>query len=93
MKSYNPNHVAMTVDAANVMIEKGVTTLGFDYQSFEREGKNDVHHAFLSRSITLVDNLRLKDAVEKEYLFLCLPVKLTGIDGAPARAVLFDITD
>lgn len=91
MKTYNANHVAMTVDAAEVMVEKGVTTLGFDYQSFEREGKNEVHHAFLSRSITLVDNLRLKEAEAKEYLFLCLPVKLTGIDGAPARAVLFDV--
>lgn len=90
MHGYNPNHVAMTVPAAEYLIEKGVTTLGYDYQSFERDGKNEVHHAFLSKSITLVDNLRLANAQGKEYLLVCLPVKVTGIDGAPARAILIE---
>lgn len=90
MKAYNPKHVAMTVEAAAYCIEQGVTTLGYDYQSFERDGKNEVHHVFLSRSVTLLDNLRLKDAPAGEYLLICLPVKVTGIDGAPARAILID---
>lgn len=90
MHAYNPKHVAMKVDAAEYLIEKGVTTLGYDYQSFEREGKNEVHHAFLSRSVTLIDNLRLKETREREYLLVCLPVKVTGIDGAPARAILIE---
>src|SRR4030095_6885265 len=90
MEAYNPRHVAMTVEAAEYCIQQGVTTLGFDYQSFERDGSNDVHHAFLSKSVTLVDNLRLKDAAAGEYLFICLPVKGTGIAGAPARAILID---
>jgi arylformamidase len=90
MHAYNPKHVAITVAAAEYLVQMGVTTLGYDYQSFEREGKNAVHDVFLSRSITLVDNLRLRDAEAKTYLFICLPVKLTGIDGAPARAILID---
>lgn len=90
MQAYNPNHVAITVEAAEYLVEQGVTTLGYDYQSFERGGKNAVHDVFLSRSITLVDNLRLKEAQGKEYLFICLPVKVTGIDGAPARAILIE---
>jgi arylformamidase len=90
MQSYNPNHIAMEVAAAEYLVEQGVTTLGYDYQSFERGGKNAVHDVFLSRSITLVDNLRLEEAEAKEYYFLCLPVKVTGIDGAPARAILID---
>jgi len=93
MQSYNPLHVAMTVESAEYLVEQGVTTLGYDYQSFEREGKNDVHHVFLSQSITLVDNLRLKDVRQRDYLFICLPVKVTGIDGAPARAILIDDVD
>lgn len=90
MKAYNANHVAITVEAAEYLIEQGVTTLGYDYQSFEREGKNAVHDVFLSQSITLVDNLRLEHTEGKEYFFLCLPVKVTGIDGAPARAILIE---
>ncbi len=90
MQSYNPTHVALSVEAAEFLVSKGITTLGYDYQSFEREGKNDVHHVFLSKSITLIDNLRLADTAEKEYLLVCLPVKVTGIDGAPARAILIE---
>src|SRR5262249_19307150 len=40
MEAYNPQHVAMTVEAADYCIEHGITTLGFDYQSFERDGDN-----------------------------------------------------
>ena len=90
LKKYNPKHVAVTQDAARYLIKKGVTTLGYDYQSFEREGKHDIHRMFLSKNITLVDNLRLKNAEQKDYLFICLPLKVTGTDAAPARAILID---
>lgn len=90
MKKYNPKHVAMTEAAAQYLLEQGVTTVGFDYQSFEREGKNILHRIFLEKNITLIDNLRLKDTKGKEYYLICLPVKITGIDGAPARAILLE---
>jgi len=90
MEKYNPKHIAMTVEAAEYIAKKRVTCLGYDYQSFEREGKNDVHDVFLSRNITLIDNLRLRNAEQKDYFLICLPIKVTGIDGAPARAILID---
>jgi arylformamidase len=88
--AYNPRHVVMDESAARYLVEQGVTTLGYDYQSFEREGRNDIHRIFLSKGITIIDNLRLKDAEQKEYHLICLPLKVTGIDGAPARAILID---
>lgn len=90
MKKYNPRHVAMSEDAAEYIIARGVTTVGYDYQSFERAGKNVLHRIFLSKDITLIDNLRLGHVEAKEYLLVCLPIKVTGIDGAPARAILVD---
>ncbi|MDP2672570.1 MAG: cyclase family protein, partial [Nanoarchaeota archaeon] len=90
MKKYNPKHVAMTPEAAEYLVEKGITTIGFDYQSFEREGKNVLHKIFMSKDIISIDNLRLKNAEQKEYFFICLPIKVTGIDGAPARAILVE---
>lgn len=89
---YNRNHVAMDVGAAEYLIAQGITTLGYDYQSFERDGANVLHRMFLERSITLIDNLRLKDAEEKTYQLTCLPLKLTGVDGAPARAILTELS-
>lgn len=90
MKKYNPKHVAMTPEAAEYLIKKGITTVGYDYQSFERDGENVLHRIFLEKSITLIDNLRLKNTKGKEYYLICLPVKVTGIDGAPSRAILID---
>lgn len=88
MDAYNPRHVALSAAAAGHLIDQGVETLGFDYQSFERHGANEIHRIFLERNVTLIDNLRLRDAPAGRYTLVCLPVKLTGIDGAPARAVL-----
>jgi len=90
MNAYNPKHVAMTLDAANYLVEQGITTLGYDYQSFEREGKNDIHRVFMKKNIIVIDNLRLKNVDAKEYILFCLPIKVTGIDAAPARAVLIE---
>lgn len=91
MEKYNPKHIAMTVESAEYLVSLGIETLGYDYLSFEREGKNDVHRVLLSRNIIVIDNLRLKDAEAKEYQLICLPIKVTGIDGAPSRAILCDL--
>ena len=88
MEAYNPNHVDMSESAAAHLVNHGVTTVGYDYQSFERGGANVLHHFFLEKKITLIDNLRLKNAPEGYYDLICLPLKLIGIDGAPARAIL-----
>lgn len=88
MVKYNPNHIAMTVAAARYFVDHGVTTLGYDYQSFERSGAIAVHDIFLSKSITVIDNLRLGHVKPGEYTLICLPAKITGIDAAPTRAIL-----
>lgn len=88
MKSYNPTHIAMTPDAAEYLMDQGVYTIGFDYQSFERDGKNELHGLLMAKDIISIDNLRLAEAESGEYNFICLPIKVTGIDAGPARAIL-----
>ena len=90
METYNPKHVALSPEGAQYLIDKGVLVLGYDYQSFERDGKTDIHRMFMSKDIVIIDNLRLKDTQAKKYLLLCLPIKVIGIDAAPARAILID---
>lgn len=88
MEKYNPLHVCLSLEAAEHIIKQGVLTLGYDYQSFEREGKNKLHALFLKNSITLLDNLRLAAVCSGIYWLIALPLKVTGIDAAPLRAVL-----
>ena len=44
----------------------------------------------MEKNIICLDNLRLKDTVEKEYKLSCLPIKVTGIDAGPSRAILME---
>ena len=90
MERYNPLHVALDLDAARYLVNQGIKTIGYDYQSSEREGKTDIHRIFMEKDVIVIDNLRLAKTKEKEYLMFCLPLKVTGIDAAPARVILID---
>lgn len=90
MEKYNPKHVALSVDAAKYLKDLGIQLIGYDYQSFEREGKVDIHRIFMEKNIIALDNLRLKNTEEKTYQLICLPIKITGIDAAPSRAILIE---
>lgn len=90
MKKYNPKHVALSTKAAEYLRDLGIILIGYDYQSFERNGTVDIHRIFMEKNIVALDNLRLKETEEKIYKMICLPVKVTGIDAAPSRAILIE---
>ena len=91
LKTYNPKHIALSEEAARYLVEKGVKLIGYDYQSFEREGKNVIHRIFMERDVICLDNLRLSKTEEKVYELILLPLKVIGIDAAPARAILKEL--
>ncbi len=90
MEKYNPKHVALSNDGAKYLRDLGIKLIGYDYQSFERNGQVDIHRIFMEKNIVALDNLRLKDTQEKIYKLICLPVKVTGIDASPSRAILIE---
>lgn len=90
MQTYNPTHVALSKNAALYLRDLGIILIGFDYQSFERDGANVIHAIYMEKDVISIDNLRLANAPAGLYSLICLPLKLTGIDGAPARAILLE---
>lgn len=88
MEKYNPLHVALSNEAAKYLRDLDIVLIGYDYQSFERNGAVNIHRIFMEKNIVCLDNLRLSETKEKNYKLLCLPLKVTGIDAAPTRAVL-----
>lgn len=90
MEKYNPKHVALSEEAAKYLRDLGIKLIGYDYQSFERNGEVNIHRTFMEKNIICLDNLRLKETEEKSYDLICLPVKVTGIDAAPSRAILIE---
>ncbi len=84
----------LDISAAEWMAEHKIKCVGIDTASVEEYGKKDapVHKMLLARNVGIIENLvNLKQFAGSRRFFVCLPLPLKGIDGSPARAVLFDI--
>jgi arylformamidase len=84
----------LDISAAEWMVRHGVKCVGIDTASVEKYGEKDapVHKMLLAKNIGIIENLdNLKQFAGSRMFFVCLPLPLKGIDGSPARAVLFDI--
>ena len=74
---------------ADWIVENGFTTVGIDGLSVDVQSQLVVHTKLLGNGINIVECLDLHNVDEGVYDFMCLPLKIIGCDGAPARAVLF----
>jgi arylformamidase len=84
-----PDFAHLTLDGAAYLAGVGVRTVGIDYLSI---GHGDdgpaVHRALLGARILIVEGLNLSGVEPGAYDLVCLPLKIRGGDGAPARALL-----
>jgi arylformamidase len=87
---FQPDFVAPNSDAAQWMVDRGIKLLGVDYLSVEllREDASRNHIVLLSGGVIILEGLNLSRVDQGFYELICLPLKLTGAEGAPARAVL-----
>ena len=76
---------------ANWIIANGFKTVGIDVLSVDVQSQLTVHKKLLETGINIVECLDLHSVDEGVYNFICLPLKIIGCDGAPARAVLFEV--
>ena len=82
---FQPDFVALDGDAARYLRDHGVVCVGVDYLSV---GKADAHHALLDAGVCVIEGLALQHIEPGDYELLCLPLKIVGSDGAPARVLL-----
>lgn len=82
--------VALAGDAARLLVEAGVRLIGLDGPSADPYSSTDfpAHHALLDAGVVIVEGLDLSAVPPGDYELLCLPLKIRGGDGAPARVVL-----
>jgi arylformamidase len=81
-----PKFVRLSADGADALVERGVQTVGIDYLSV---GDPGAHVQLLSRGVGVIEGLDLRGVDPGEYFLTCLPLKIAGSDGAPARALLW----
>jgi arylformamidase len=89
-REFHPDFTYVAPDAAEYLAALGVKLVGVDYYSVEQfhSGHHRTHRTLLERGIVIVEGLDLRDISPGDYAFACLPLRLEGLDGAPARAVL-----
>ena len=51
------------------------------------------HLRLLEAGVVILEGLDLSDVEPVRYELICLPIKLMGREGAPARAILRQLTD
>jgi arylformamidase len=87
---FTREYCALAPDGAEYLLKHEVELVGIDYLSIELYGSDDfaVHHLLLGRGVVIVEGLDLSGVPAGFYQFICLPLRLQGVDGAPARAVL-----
>ena len=76
-------------DTASRLIDHGVRLVGIDRLSIAAGTATlPVHRLLLAAGIVILEGLDLREAPPGRYGLLCLPLKVAGCDGAPARVLL-----
>ena len=84
-----PDFVHLSVEAAALLAERQVRTVGIDYLSIAgMEEGVPTHVALLEKGICIIEGLDLSSVQPGSYELICLPLRLAGADGAPARVLL-----
>jgi len=86
---FREDYPHLTKDAADLLIENGVLCVGIDSFSIEESAcDGSVHRTLLGGGCLVIELLDLSCADDGEYDMVALPLRLAGLDGAPARVVL-----
>ncbi|MEK7341539.1 MAG: cyclase family protein, partial [Candidatus Binatota bacterium] len=92
--AYDPDFVAFSVEAAQALVARGVKLVGLDYLSVAHADEQvPVHRAFLDHGVVLLEGVDLSEIKPGRYELICFPLRLRGLDGAPCRAVLRELSE
>jgi len=77
-------------DGASLLVERKVVLVGVDALSVEQyhAGHHRSHDTLLQAGVAIIEGLALENVAAGEYQLVCLPLRIRGCDGAPARVVL-----
>ena len=86
---FTDKYIALSSSGANYLATLGLCLVGIDYFSVSpMEDLLEPHRILLRKGITVLENVDLREVQPGVYTLYCLPMKLTGTDGAPVRAIL-----
>jgi arylformamidase len=87
--TFTMEYPSLAYDAACYITDSGIDCVGIDspsIESFNCDGS--VHSQLLGNGCIIIELLDLSNVPEGDYEMVALPLRLTGLDGSPARVVL-----
>jgi arylformamidase len=88
-REFDASFTALGKSGAELLIERGTRLIGIDYLSIAPfDDPVTVHRLLLGAGIVILEGLNLAAVPAGRYSLTCLPIKLAGAEGAPARAIL-----
>jgi len=89
VKEFKSDFIALEADAAAYLVNQGVEVVGVDYLSVAPfANPAPTHRILLKAGVLVIEGLNLSGIEPGEYTLLCLPLKISGSDGAPTRVLL-----
>ena len=87
---FHKRFVHLQAAAAKFLACAGIRAIGIDYLSIGgyKKDEAEVHRVLLASGIWIIEGLDLSRTPTGDYELVCLPLKLMGLEAAPARALL-----
>ena len=87
---FHTDYIGVTESGARHLVDHGIKVVGVDYLSVEvfKQAGAPAHHILLGGGTIVIEGLNLRDVEPGTYEMYCLPLRVVGSDGAPARVVL-----
>ncbi|HEX5012962.1 MAG TPA: cyclase family protein [Candidatus Limnocylindrales bacterium] len=86
---FQASFIGLDESAAVALVDRGVRFVAIDYLSIGPFGKAvETHLALLRAGIAILEGADLRNVEPGPVELLCLPIKLIGSDGVPARALV-----
>lgn len=84
--TFQQDYVALGPNAAQWVVDHGLRCIGVDYLSVQLyDDGPETHQVLLRDDVVVIEGLNLMNVGPGRYELLCMPIKLQGADGAPAR--------
>lgn len=87
---FTNDFACLSVAVAQALVDHGVSLVGIDYLSVERDGDPavPVHKILLGAGLIILEDADLRKVNAGRYKLMCFPLKLHETEASPCRAVL-----
>jgi arylformamidase len=86
---FQTGFVGIDLSGSEELVKRGIKLVGIDYLSASPyKISKPTHDELLGAGMVIIEGLDLRNVKTGLYKLICLPMKLHGADGAPARVVL-----